>query len=43
VIEELRDSARAVSLGLNANTIQSGKLISSSNTRIFFPKPAEQT
>jgi acyl dehydratase len=43
VIDKLRDSARAVSLGLNANTIQSGKLISSSTTRIFFPKPADQT
>jgi len=43
VIDKLRDSARAVSLGLNANTIQSGKLISSSSTRIFFPKPADQT
>jgi acyl dehydratase len=43
VIDELRDSSRAVSLGLNANTTQSGKLISSSKVRIFFPKPAEQT
>lgn len=43
VIDELRDSSRAVSLGLNANTTQSGKLISSSKTRIFFPKPPEQS
>jgi hypothetical protein len=43
VIDQLRDSSRAVSLGLNANTTQSGKLISSSKVRIFFPKPAEQT
>ncbi|MGB7934249.1 MAG: MaoC/PaaZ C-terminal domain-containing protein [Gammaproteobacteria bacterium] len=43
VIDELRDSSRAVSLGLNANTTQNGKLISSSKVRIFFPKPAEQS
>jgi hypothetical protein len=42
VIDELRDSSRAVSLALNANTTQSGKLISSSKVRIYFPKPPAQ-
>jgi len=42
-IDELRESSRAVSLGLNAYTIQKSQLISSSKVRIFFPKPAEQT
>jgi acyl dehydratase len=42
-IDELRESSRAVSLGLSANTTQNGKLISSSKVRIFFPKPAEQS
>lgn len=40
-IAELRDSSRAVSLGLSATTIQNNELISSSKTRIFFPKPAK--
>jgi hypothetical protein len=43
LIDELRESSRAVSLGLSANTTQNGELISSSKTRIFFPKPVEQT
>ena len=42
-IAELRDSSRAVSLGLSANTVQNSQLISSSKTRIYFPKPLEQT
>jgi len=42
-IDELRESSRAVSLGLSANTTQNSHLISSSKTRIYFPKPAEKT
>jgi acyl dehydratase len=42
-IDELRESSRAVSLGLSANTIQDDALISSSKTRIYFPKPPQQT
>jgi acyl dehydratase len=42
-IDELRESSRAVSLGLGANTTQDGKLISASKVRIYFPKPAEKT
>lgn len=42
-IDSLRDSSRAVSLGLNATTIQNAQLISFSKTRIFFPKPVEKT
>ncbi len=43
VIDELDESSRAVSLKLSANTTQKGELISSSKTRIFFPKPPKQT
>jgi hypothetical protein len=42
-IDELREGSRAVSLGLSANTTQDRQLISSSKTRIYFPKPAEKT
>jgi acyl dehydratase len=42
-INELRESSRAVSLGVSANTTQDGALISSSITRIYFPKPPQQT
>lgn len=39
LIDEVKEGKRAVSLGLNAYTTQNGKFISSSKTRIFFPKP----
>jgi acyl dehydratase len=42
-IDELRESSRAVSMGLSANTTQDDALISSSKTRIYFPKPPQQT
>jgi acyl dehydratase len=42
-IDTLKESSRAVSLGLSANTTQNGALISTSKTRIYFPKPPQQT
>lgn len=42
-IDKLKESSRAVSLGLRANTTQRGELISTSKTRIYFPKPLQQT
>jgi acyl dehydratase len=41
-IGELRESSRAVSMVLSANTKQNNQLISSSKTRIYFPKPTEK-
>ncbi len=40
-IDTLKDSSRAVGLGLSGATTQDDELISYSRTRIFFPKPAE--
>jgi acyl dehydratase len=42
-IDELREGSRAVSMELSANTTQDDALISSSKTRIYFPKPPQQT
>ena len=41
VIDSLDESSRAVSLGLSAYTVQNNEVMSTSKTRIYFPKPME--